>query len=59
MYCCPRERAARSVHWSDGASKFRLLLRRMKFELPKVRSENCAPLKPPRLTSYGVVEPLP
>jgi len=27
----------------------------MKFEPGRVRSENCAPLKPPRETSYGVV----
>src|SRR3954447_26434172 len=54
-YRCPRARAARSVHCNEGASKFTLLLRRMKFELPKVRRENCAPLNPPRLTSYGVV----
>ena len=51
-----RARARRgSVHWSAGASKLRLLLRRMKFEPPPVRTLNCAPLKPPRLTSYGVV----
>jgi hypothetical protein len=31
------------------------VLRRMKFEPGPVRIMNCAPLNPPRLTSYGVV----
>src|SRR5512138_812533 len=55
VYCWPSARAARSVHCIGGASKFRLFVRRMKFDPLPVRSDNCAPLKPPRLTSYGVV----
>src|SRR4030081_411699 len=55
VYCWPSERAAGSVHCRRGASKLSEVLRRMKFEPGPVRMLNCAPLNPPRLTSYGVV----
>jgi hypothetical protein len=55
VYCCPSARAAGSVHCSEGASKFRLVLRRMKLLPLPLRTLSCPPLKPPRLTSYGAV----
>ena len=42
VYCWPSARAARSVHCSDGASKLRLLLRRMKLEPLPLRTLSCA-----------------
>src|SRR5262245_15430416 len=55
VYCWPRARAVGSVHWSCGASKFRLLERTMKLDARPVRTLNRPPLKFPRETSYGVV----
>src|SRR5476649_2561369 len=55
LYCWPSDRAARSVHCSCGASTFRLIVRVMKLEPGRPRIWNCAPLNPPRETSYGVV----
>ena len=42
MYCWPSARAARSVHWSYGASKLRLVLRRMKLVPLPLRTLSCA-----------------
>src|SRR5437764_302255 len=54
-YCCPSDCAARSVHCSCGASRFRLMPRVMKFDPGLERRVSCPPLKPPRETSYGDV----
>ena len=55
VYSWPSDRAAASVHCIAGESKLRLFVRLMKFEPGRVRTLSCAPLKPPRETSYGEV----
>src|SRR5450830_22706 len=55
VYCWPSACAARSVHCSDGASRFSDMVRCRKLFPEGDRMLNCAPLKPPRDTSYGAV----
>ncbi|MCX5761627.1 MAG: hypothetical protein NTW72_08990 [Gemmatimonadetes bacterium] len=56
MNCWPSACAALSVHCSHGASTFSELVRMVKLLPVGERMLNCAPLKPPRETSYGAVD---